>query len=320
MVYKITFDASPRQVSKLRNGHAVRIKKGTGFNLVVHPENYNIVSRAFAKDKGVQLKLTPEELETNYNLSPEQHEELGMIEGGNIFKKIKKAFNSKAAKKVGRVLKPVSRVAKKVAREMLHEKIAEAHMEGADRYGDDDRMRRIMNVGAEVAHKQVGNGLGAGLGAGMWASTDPVKMAKLTADYKQYLKEKKNRLSSTGTGLYAGRGISAHDALKMANMATAQANHLISKMHNASVHGMITQPTIKGYYDSGMSPISRGSGISNHINMIRGRGSILSQDDILPPALQSQPYSANFHMQFQLPPQYKRYHDGTDMEGRGFYA
>lgn len=286
MVYKISFDASPRQISKLRNGHAVRIKKGTGFNLVVHPENYNIVSKAFSKDKGVQLKLTPEELETNAGLSPEQHEELGFVEGGNIFKKIKKAFNSKTAKKVGRVLRPVSRVAKKIGREMLHEKIAEAHMEGADRYGDDDRMRRLMNVSAEVAHKQVGNGLGAGL----------------------------------GTGLYAGRGMNVHDALKMANMAAAQANSMLAKMHNASVHGRIAQPTGKGLYDGVMEPPSRGYGSSGDIyNMIRGRGSILSSDDVLPPALQSQPYSANFHMQFQLPPQYKKYHDGSDMEGRGIY-
>ena len=61
----LTIDASPKQLSKLRNGHAVRIKKGTGFNLIVHPETYNLVSRAFAKSKGMEIALSPEELEMN---------------------------------------------------------------------------------------------------------------------------------------------------------------------------------------------------------------------------------------------------------------
>jgi hypothetical protein len=57
----------------------------------------------------------------------------------------------------------------------------------------------------------------------------------------------------------------------------------------------------------------------NGMNLIRGRGSLLNADDMLPPALQSQPYGANFHMQFFLPPEYHKYNDGTDMEGRGLY-
>jgi hypothetical protein len=46
-------------------GHRVRIKKGTGFNLIVHPERYSIVSRAFAKNKGSEVQLTPEEIQAN---------------------------------------------------------------------------------------------------------------------------------------------------------------------------------------------------------------------------------------------------------------
>ena len=290
----ISFDASNRQLSKLRNGHPVRIKKGTGFNLVVHPENYNLVSRAFTKNKGVQIKLTPEEIETNKTISPEEHEELveniddnlfthlPFAEGGGIFKKIKKALYSKGAKKVGRELKPLTRALKSAGKEALHEQIADAHMRGVDRYGDDDHGARIVNAAAQVAHRRVG---GMGL----------------------------------GTGLYAGRGMNAHHAVKLANMATAHANHALSKIHNASVHSQITQPPIRSYYDGDFDPPSRGSGIHSHHNQIRGRGSLLRQDDGLPPALQSQPYGANFHFQFQLPPQYKKYNDGTDVEGRGLY-
>ena len=374
-MHLISFDASPRQVSKLRNGHAVRIKKGSGFNLVVHPENYKLVSRAFTKNKGVELKLSPEELETNKNLSPEQHEELGesmnkelfehlpMAEGGSIFKKIKKALHSKTAKKIGRELKPLTREMKKIGKQMAHEKIAEAHMHGADRYGHNEHASKLMNVAADIAHHKVEGGklslkkIGRQINKALHSKTaktigrelkpftralkstakdllhqklaeahmagadqyggDP-RMASLMNIGAQIGHEKIHGLG-LGAGLYAGRGMNAHDALRLANMATAHANHQLAKMHNATVHGQLTQPPIKRYWDAPLAPPSRGTGIYNHYNMIRGRGSILSADDILPPALQSQPYGANFHMQFQLPPQYHKFNDGTDVEGRGLY-
>ena len=55
----ITIDASPSQLGKLRRGHPVRIRRGKGFNLVVHPTTYKLASRAFAKDKGFQIALSP---------------------------------------------------------------------------------------------------------------------------------------------------------------------------------------------------------------------------------------------------------------------
>ena len=73
----VSIDASPSQIRKLKKGHKVRVKKGTGFEIIVHPTTYNIVSRAFAKNKGAQIALTPAELEANTALSkaisPEAH-------------------------------------------------------------------------------------------------------------------------------------------------------------------------------------------------------------------------------------------------------
>jgi hypothetical protein len=54
-MHTISIDASPAQLRKLRKGIKVRVKKGTGFNLIVHPETYNRVSRAFAKNKGLDI-------------------------------------------------------------------------------------------------------------------------------------------------------------------------------------------------------------------------------------------------------------------------
>lgn len=277
-MHLISFDASPGQLSKLRNGHNVRIKKGTGFNLIVNPSNYSLITKSFGKNKGVQIKLSEEEINTNRSLTPEQHTELttanGMT-GGNIFHKIKKAFNSRTAKRIGRELKPLTRALKSTAKEILHEKIADAHMNSADNISN-PRMAHLSNIAANLAHEKVH---GMGLGAGM----------------------------------------NVHHALKLADLAAANANQHLAKMHNMSVHGQITQPTLKSYYTDDDAPPSRGAGLNNHHNLIRGRGSLIGQDHFLPPALQSQPYGANFHMQFQLPPQYKKFHDGGDMEGRGLY-
>ena len=368
-MHLISFDASPRQVSKLRNGHKVRIKKGKGFNLVVSPGTYHLVSRAFKSNKGSEIKLTPEEIEMNKTMSPEQHEEMSetvdtdlfepRAEGGSIFKKAHKALHSKTAKKIGRELQPLTREMKKIGRQMAHEKIAEAHMVGADRYGDNEHASKLMNIGAQMAHEKVGGSLAKSIKKALYSKTakkigrelkplsralkstardmahekiaqahmygadqygDDPRMAGLMNISANLAHEKVG--SGLGAGLYAypsGRGMNAHEALKLANMATAHANHQLAKMHNVSVHGQLTQPPIKRYWDDDLAPRSRGTGMHNHYNMIRGRGSLLSDDDGLPPALQSQPYGANFHMQFFLPPQYHRYNDGTDVEGRGLY-
>lgn len=361
----ISFDASKRQLSKLRNGLPVRIKKGSGFNLVVHPENYNIVHRAFRNNRGVQLKLTPEEIETNETLSPEEHEELSadvdenlfnalpFMEGGSIFKKAKKGLKSKGAIKLGRELQPLSRELKSVGREMAHEKIAEAHQDYADRYGDDERSARLINTMANYSHQKVGNGIGKKLKK-IFSSKTAKKIGRelkpltraLKSTAKELLHEKiaeahmagadrygddprASRLMNigaeighrnVGNGLYAGRGLSSHEALRLANLATASANHQLAKIHNAIVHGQIAQPPIKRYWDEPDAPPSRGTGMTNHYNLIRGRGSMINQDYILPPALQSQPYGANFHLQYQLPPQYRKFNDGGEVLGRGMYA
>ena len=83
---RISIDASPSQIRKLRKGHSVRVKKGTGFELMVHPKTYNIVSRAFSKNKGSQIALSPEELDANEGLkkaiSPEAH--VGRTEASKV--------------------------------------------------------------------------------------------------------------------------------------------------------------------------------------------------------------------------------------------
>jgi hypothetical protein len=66
--------ASPKQLSKLRNGHKVSIKpamEGEGLMLVIDPSQYNQISRTFSKGKGKMVQLSPEEIMANREIGGE---------------------------------------------------------------------------------------------------------------------------------------------------------------------------------------------------------------------------------------------------------
>tara|TARA_R110000744_G_scaffold180851_1_gene299826 strand:+ start:785 stop:1849 length:1065 start_codon:yes stop_codon:yes gene_type:complete len=78
--------------------------KGSGVIVMVAPSTYNKATRSLAKQKGVQIRLTAEEIQAN-------REGAGEMEGKGIFKKV-----FKAAKKVAKKAAPiVKKVAKKAA-------------------------------------------------------------------------------------------------------------------------------------------------------------------------------------------------------------
>ena len=57
---------SQKQLSKLRNGHTITVKKpimqGQGLNLVVDPGKFQFISKTFGKGKSMRLQLTPTEI------------------------------------------------------------------------------------------------------------------------------------------------------------------------------------------------------------------------------------------------------------------
>ena len=65
------------QLKKLLAGKEVRLVKGRGFQLIVHPGNFDIASNSFNRGMPSVLKLTPEEIEMNKSNapSPEEHQE-----------------------------------------------------------------------------------------------------------------------------------------------------------------------------------------------------------------------------------------------------
>ena len=92
----VRIQASPKQLSRLRNGHKVSVKpamKGEGVNLIIDPSQYRELTRTFAKGKGKIVQLSPEEIMAN--------REIG---GEGIFSTLKKGASSLAKSKIGKSL------------------------------------------------------------------------------------------------------------------------------------------------------------------------------------------------------------------------
>lgn len=196
----MSIDASPKQLSRLRNGHRVRVKpslSGSGFNLLVEPSKFDSMSRSFSKGSAHQIQLSPDELMANKQAVMEgQIEGQGIYTGGKIkmpsTKSIEKAVKSagkkatkevkKAAVKTGDAVvagekavrkNPVSRAVIKTGVPLAVSRAIEV---GAIAAGSDPRTAKDLGkVGGEatkVGLTEAGYGLyagadGRGLGAGM---------------------------------------------------------------------------------------------------------------------------------------------------------
>jgi hypothetical protein len=93
---------SPAVMSRARNGHRVRLMKGEGTQLVVSPDQYSQIEKAFLKNKGIQVALSTQEIDANK-----------MIEGSGIFGKkfdkgLKKAGIKKFVYKAASAVKPLA--------------------------------------------------------------------------------------------------------------------------------------------------------------------------------------------------------------------
>ena len=93
---------SPAVMSRARNGHRVRLMKGEGTQIVVMPDQYTQIEKAFLKNKGIQVALSPTEIDANK-----------MVEGSGIFGKkfdkgLKKAGVKKFVYKAASALKPLA--------------------------------------------------------------------------------------------------------------------------------------------------------------------------------------------------------------------
>jgi len=312
-MHVISIAASPGQLSKLRRGHKVRIKQGEGFNLVVHPSRYNIVSRAFRAGKGTEIALSPEEqqVNTSYSQSPEfasqihtMSEDAGaepVAEGKGIFgsagdKAMKKLGVRKMAYQMGDYAKPA-----------LKAGIASALAAGGTALGA---------VQPELIPFIPGGAMGASMLVNSYldnpsrfqgkSGSNHAHAARSSAQQAVHneLNDQLNSQLGTNYG-YMGK----------AGLDNAVANMQAAQIIQSGVDARSMQPAHK--YDPllGYGIHSKHSGIVG-----RGAGMVGYGSSFHPPALASQPFAANFQFQHFLPVQYQRFNSGAGLyAGHGLY-
>jgi len=306
----ITIDASPKQLSKLRKGKNVRIKKGTGFNLLVNPENYNIASRAFKNDKGTTISLTQDEITANMETSPEQHAELegannpdsgAMMAGQGIFGKkfdraIKKAGIKKGVYAVGDALKPL-------AKQFIEQGLASGE-QALSAYAP-QFAPAIGNLKNKISH-----------GLNSYIDNPNAHHNMPTQSFRQMgqsmLNDQLNQHLGTNYD-YMSRAGRADAFQNYGNQQLIDYANRIKAQQEQQMFNQQHQPMGSQSYH-GMS----GHGLRRSQGIIGQGGGFMSY---LPPALQSQPNSANFQFQHFLPVQYQQIGKrGGGMSASGLYA
>jgi len=290
---RINITASPKQMSRMRNGHSVRVKpamEGEGLGVIVSPDQYDAITKSFRKGRGSQLRLSPPEVMANKAVAQE-------MEGQGIFgpavdRWLEKKGLKKAVYKIGDQLKPAAKTALIGALTAGGASLATAnpalipyipggvaalsslgldYIENPNSYysnagGTKARKARSMvgRVAEERALEELNSRLGTNMGALDRASAE-------TALANRFQSEVAEDRFATGTGLYAGQGL------------------------YLGGRGM-------GY--------GLGLGVGGERGMRRSAGSVgiggtMMSGGAIIPALQSQPYGENFQFRKTLPPQFQ---------------
>jgi hypothetical protein len=344
----IGIQASPLQLRKLVKGMKVRLKQGTGFCLLVHPEKYHLMSRTFGKDKGIDVSLTEQELHANANASMS-----GMTGSGIFGKKADKFFEKKGIKKavyqVGSALKPI-------AKDLLDQggKMANAYgvpvqvtdplVQLGNDYMDDPESlqgkkgrRELKNRGLDFLQSgmdEMGRAYGTeapnvrdyekmvqdyrqGKSAPSSTSGLTTKGMKNMADQyaKQHAYDYLNEQLGTNTGYNLNSGLGQAELGSMAGQHIADQ---ISRRFTAPPMGQQDEIAGLGFRHHGS-----GFGLMGHlrrreIGSISGRGSVIPHSGPYgSPAMVSQPFGANLQMKVFLPPQYQQYFEPAYDHGHG---
>jgi len=348
-MHTLQIDASPHQLRKLKKGLMVRIKKGTGFELLVHPQTYNIVSRAFNKGKGSQVQLSPEEIEMNQGIakaiSPEAH---GIAREGT-------AFPARTLPASGPALGPSPMTGGKISRinkaniwrdfsnQTIRDGIDTAGKAGRVYYDTTSPMSKLgmgfvehernttmrplpkkggkisrinkANIWRDFSNQTIRDGIDTAGKAGRvyYDTTSP--MSKLgmgiSSDASHHLNQALNEQLGYGYGRLARAG--------MDNYLNSKNSALMHKHGIDARRGLVDA----GHVYDAFAPHSRMNGGAIEKSTVGLKGSMLHA--FIPPALVSQPFSANFQFQHFLPVQFQHFNSGgaydgsDDILGNGLY-
>ena len=169
---------SPKSLAKLKKGMPVRLMKGEGTTICVSPHNYNHITNSFSRGKGLNMRLSPEEIAHNH--------------GKGLFDKLKSG-----ASKLGNALAPVADKLGKIALEKATEHGTKYVEKQIDKHLSGEGVRPSQKAGAldadllEKINELTGQKLGAlaksnlvqsgartlrakyGEGVFKWSSTNP---------------------------------------------------------------------------------------------------------------------------------------------------
>ena len=302
---------SDRIISRMRNGHAVRMMKGEGLDIMMKPAKIIKMAKKFMTGKGIQISLDPEELAENKGM-----------EGCGIFgKKADKAFKKAGIKKavyaVGSVAKPFVQEGIKAAEAMaiaygVPPTIASKIGDTAAQYVDDPEslqgkkgLRELKKRGIELGQEGLDMATSEfGVDkidlAGIVKKATPKKGAPPAPSMRQQAQSFKQQgvtslaeklaarfAETSGQGLYAGRGI----GLGMFSKIRKEAMDAAAPMRRSMTAPPMRMPTMGMGIGLGMrTGLGRAARLAER--SVMGRGALIGGE--ISPALMSQPYAANY--------------------------
>jgi len=293
MVQSVMIKVSDKQMSKLRNGHKVRVKppmQGEGCCLIVHPQNYSLITKSFKNMKGSEIALSPDEIMLNKEKAPD-------MQGKGIFGK---KFDRFVEKKIGKANKKI--------------------------------LYRIAEQGRPIAQTALAGLIGAASAAAIGAAPElspyilpaSATATALGTDYianpSKYQGKQGRRIAAkagkdtalTVANKELGTNMTELSASELRKAATARA---MQEAKRQAKDFMKDSPTAEAE-----SEAVAGAGLYASSSSGRGRrmtggqvglnGGFVNQ---LPPAMRSQPYSANFQFGSTLPPAYQKFSRGAGL-------
>lgn len=243
---------SDKVISRMRNGHKVRMMKGEGLDIMMKPKSVITMAKKFATGKGVQMALDPEELMANKGIQGEG------IFGKKFDSALKKIGIKKAAYTVASAAKPfvqsgISAVADMAKTAGVPAGFIDSAESLAQRYVDDPKslqnkkgLRELKNVGISALQE----------GANMIAAEQGIPPSEVP-NFKEYEK--------IAQSLRPGKS-SSGPRESVANMgANAIADALRAKYSGDAYPGPGPRPMGNGLYASG-------SGIFKKVGHIATKG------------------------------------------------
>ena len=339
---RVRFSASPKQLSRLRNGHKVRIKapiSGKGcYSCYISAGKFSNVNRQIGRGKGVELALNPEEILANQQAR-------GGMEGEGIFDDIGKAF-----KATGKIIKPYAKqIAKgalpalKQGAESLIDMGAEyapqllsgALSAGAMAIGQPELVPGAMWVGdqagkalGKAGKKALKKELNKGVDKADRALSENTKRGNTSSNQRKSLPNtmegqqlydrslgQMNNALGTNMGYMGRAGLAGLDFITLQALADEARQKQMGRSTDIDAidHSQFSSQMVgnrggmnwvggagEGLYAGKGRGIFAGKGFRASGGQVGGKGA-----RVLPQALTSQPYSANFQFQHTLPPTFQ---------------